>query len=227
MIKGSHHTKAHNKSMSKRMKGNINAKGSKWTEDRRINMSRRFSGENNPFFGKKHSKKILARIGMKNRKENMSLETTLKMRSAKLGKKLSKEHKNKISIANLGKHFDKHTEEAKEKNRIAHLGKRAWNKGIPNPNFRGAKNPRWKGDITPINLSIRHSPKYKQWRESVFKRDNYTCVIGGKKHGSKLNADHIKSFADFPILRFEILNGRTLCVVCHRKTPNFGNRKIS
>lgn len=47
-----------------------------------------------------------------------------------------------------------------------------------------------------------------------------TCQKGGK-----LNADHIKRFADFPTLRLDISNGRTLCECCHRQTTTFGNKK--
>ena len=36
------------------------------------------------------------------------------------------------------------------------------------------------------------------------------------------HADHELPFAYFPDLRFEVLNGRTLCETCHRKTPTFG-----
>lgn len=85
----------------------------------------------------------------------------------------------------------------------------------------GENNHFWKGGITPINIKIRMSLEYKLWRESVFKRDNHTCVWCGQK-GGKLNADHIKSFSLFPELRFAIDNGRTLCVQCHRKTDTYG-----
>ncbi|MEK6828742.1 MAG: HNH endonuclease, partial [Nanoarchaeota archaeon] len=74
----------------------------------------------------------------------------------------------------------------------------------------------WKGGITPIYLQIRASGKYKEWRKDVFKRDNYTCQICGKK-GCYLEADHIKSFAQFPELRFDLNNGRTLCQPCHKE----------
>lgn len=80
---------------------------------------------------------------------------------------------------------------------------------------KGKKNINWKGGITPITQQIRHSPEYFAWRKAVFERDNYTCQKCGK-YGGKLEADHIKSFAKYPKLRFDIDNGRTLCIKCHR-----------
>lgn len=90
---------------------------------------------------------------------------------------------------------------------------------------RGEQNWNWKGGITPINKVIRHSKEYKNWRSEVFKRDNYQCILGGKEHGSKLNADHIKPFAFYPDLRFVLENGRTLCELCHQKTTGWGYHK--
>ena len=55
------------------------------------------------------------------------------------------------------------------------------------------------------------------WRKAVFERDNYTCQIC-RVRGKYLEADHIKPFAYFPELRFELTNGRTLCRKCHDKT---------
>lgn len=66
-----------------------------------------------------------------------------------------------------------------------------------------------------------NSPEYKLWRKSVFERDNYTCIECGQI-GGILNADHIKAFSLFPDLRFDIKNGRTLCVNCHKKTDSYG-----
>jgi hypothetical protein len=81
----------------------------------------------------------------------------------------------------------------------------------------------WKGGLTPALVAIRNSSEYKQWRTAVFERDNYTCKMCGVV-GGRLNADHIKSFARHPELRFDIENGRTLCVPCHRATDTFGGK---
>lgn len=69
---------------------------------------------------------------------------------------------------------------------------------------------------------IRDSAAMKKWREAVFERDDYTCQICGVRGGVELNADHIKPFAYFPELRFELSNGRTLCVDCHKQTETYG-----
>lgn len=81
----------------------------------------------------------------------------------------------------------------------------------------------WRGGITKVNREIRNSVHYKIWREKVFKRDNYTCACCGKR-GGDIQADHIKSFSRYPKSRFSLKNGRTLCILCHRNTPNFGNK---
>ena len=64
-----------------------------------------------------------------------------------------------------------------------------------------------------------------EWRNAVYKRDDYTCQDCQIK-GKRLNAHHIKGFKDYPELRFDLDNGITLCVDCHKKTDNYGWAKV-
>ena len=80
----------------------------------------------------------------------------------------------------------------------------------------GEKGCKWKGGITPVNDKIRHGKKYDLWRKAIYLRDNYTCKECGKQYIGII-AHHIKAFADYPELRFDIDNGVTLCRSCHLK----------
>lgn len=61
----------------------------------------------------------------------------------------------------------------------------------------------------------RRCSAYKVWRTSVYERDNYTCQMCNAR-GCRLNAHHIKSYARFPSLRYDVSNGVTLCESCHK-----------
>jgi len=87
----------------------------------------------------------------------------------------------------------------------------------------GSNHYNWRGGITPVNIKTRNSIEYKWWREAVFKRDSFTCVICGKR-GSKLQADHIKPFSIFPNEGLNIKNGRTLCLSFHKNTDTFAGK---
>lgn len=106
-------------------------------------------------------------------------------------------------------------------------GRQAWNKGIKTQHNSGEKHWNWKGGTTPLHEQIRKSLEYKLWRQAVFERDNYTCVLCGDAKGGNLEADHIKQFAFYPELRFAIDNGRTLCRDCHKNTDTYGNNGIA
>jgi hypothetical protein len=120
-------------------------------------------------------------------------------------KPLTEERKKNIAKSLLGKKRHPHTEEAKQKMRLAHLGKPnpnsgkarlgkpTWNKGKQCPQTSGEKNGNWRGGEV-LRARIRSSFKNRQWISDVFERDNFTCQITGER-GGKLEAHHIKPFA--------------------------------
>lgn len=130
-----------------------------------------------------------------------------------------------ISETNLGRH---HSEETKRRISEANKGKRT-----------GDKSYNWKGGVTSINdrnrNRIRRTKEYKDWANSVYKRDKHICQMCGLKCGAKnIIAHHIKNFLDYPELRFDINNGITLCRSCHKKihkeigmNTRFKNAKLS
>lgn len=154
--------------------------------------------------------------------------------------------RNKGNKYNLGK---KHSEETIAKmranNKRATKGKPAHNRGVTGVHkhtpewikkYTGKNHPNWRGGISGLNLRIRATHKYAQWRFSVFKRDNFTCILCMGLRSKRLNVDHIKPFSK--ILRennikslrqaekclelWDMNNGRTLCVPCHKETDTFG-----
>lgn len=76
----------------------------------------------------------------------------------------------------------------------------------------------WKGGITPKNHRLRNTPRYKKWRNAVYKKDNWTCRKCDTKCKSKtIVAHHVKSFEEYQKLRYSVKNGLTLCRGCHKK----------
>ena len=93
--------------------------------------------------------------------------------------------------------------------------------------------------VTRLKKRIQTSLLYRQWRSDVFSRDGFECIFCSST--DSLQADHFPmSIAE--LMRkheltdieqaksceelWNINNGRTLCVSCHRKTENFAGRNI-
>lgn len=67
-------------------------------------------------------------------------------------------------------------------------------------------------------------PAYAKFRKEVRRRDGNKCQwpsCGSKKN---LQVHHIRKWSDFPSLRFDVLNGITLCKRCHQIVT--GNEEI-
>ena len=64
---------------------------------------------------------------------------------------------------------------------------------------------------------VRTSFLWKEWRKSVFERDNYCCMECGKNK-CYLEPHHIIPIRSDSDKLFDITNGITLCRPCHQKT---------
>lgn len=145
-----------------------------------------------------------------------------KKRSIHIGEKI-KRTKSKLNCS--------HSVETKNKISQSLKGSTPWNKGKNCPQLSKENHWNWQGGKTPVSMLIRNSPKYRRWRNNIFKRDNYTCQKCGK-YGGNLEAHHlielcilikennIKTFLDAinSIIIWDEENGQTLCEICHNKT---------
>lgn len=79
---------------------------------------------------------------------------------------------------------------------------------------RGIAFEDFDGFATTEQHMARNNTYYKEWKNNVFKRDNYTCQCCGKR-GGNLNAHHLYNFAEYEDLRYDVDNGITFCEYCH------------
>ncbi|MCK4686610.1 MAG: hypothetical protein KAT66_00610 [Candidatus Lokiarchaeota archaeon] len=176
------------------------------------------NGGVHPMKGKKHSDEAKEKIRLK-----------------MLGRKATKVTLEKMKKAHLGI-SNKWNEEAKERRRKQWAGKSwggikfkkgnvPWNKGLTKETSeivlavaegkKGEKNCNWKNGVTQ-SARDKCKRELKEWREKVFKRDNYICQKT-KIKGNKLAPHHIKPFAKYTKLRFAISNGITLSEESHKE----------
>jgi 5-methylcytosine-specific restriction endonuclease McrA len=179
-------------------------------------------------------------ISIAGKGKKRTAETKQRMREAQLGKKHTEETKKKLREASK-KRREKYgyilSPEARKKISIRNL-----TRGIKPPIIKGEKNHMWRGGITPLNHNIRNCFKYRQWRDDVFTRDDWTCQECGARCGNGkkviLNAHHIENFSDImarnKIETYEqaieceelwnINNGITFCENCHNKKERPTNK---
>lgn len=224
---------------------------------KRPDISKRFSGKNNPMYGKEASKETRKKISIKSKNRKHSAETIDKIRAKLKNIKKSDAHKKKISKAAKKRFTNKenhpmygkknswgtHTLEAKSK-----ISKRMAGKNNPMYGKNGAQNPMWnlknkahpawkppKKRKSDLSNQIRNCEKGIEWRNKVYSRDKYTCVLCKNNKGGNLNADHIVPLSvllkEHKVLTlsdaikckdlWDVSNGRTLCVKCHKLTPSY------
>jgi hypothetical protein len=86
----------------------------------------------------------------------------------------------------------------------------------------GSGNPHWKGGLQHIYEErdyLMSQKPYREWRLSVFKRDNFTCQKCNNK--KDICAHHIKGWTKYPEFRYDVDNGQTLCKNCHQGSHKF------
>jgi NUMOD3 motif len=206
MIKGSKMTEESRRKLRESHLGQIPwIKGRHHSQETKEKL-RELSKGNKSHLGHKHTEATKKRIGELSTGRKVSGVTRMKLSLVHKGKKLSKEHVEKIRIAKQNQ-----SEETRRKIGDAH---------------RGPKSSNWKGGITPINKLIRRSSKYLRWVDEVFNRDDYVCQKTGIR-GGRLEAHHIKSFSENQSLRLDINNGITLSVNSHREFhKKYGRKNI-
>lgn len=127
-------------------------------------------------------------------------------------------HRKFCSVECFREHWIKQ-EYHKQRNKITFQKISKALRGKGRPDLSGDKHPNWKGGRSRGYKTGYYSTEYKKWREKVFERDNYFCQECSSDN--YITAHHIKSFAHYPELRFNVENGLTLCEKCHTKTDNY------
>lgn len=99
---------------------------------------------------------------------------------------------------------------------------KAWNKGLKGAQVGWNKGtvglmprPHNKiGDGITSQSKLERAKFRKTTQMLVFQRDDFTCQMCDQR-GGNLQVDHKKSWSQYPELRFDIDNCRTLCMACH------------
>ena len=64
----------------------------------------------------------------------------------------------------------------------------------------------------------RKEKEYESWKNSVLKRDGYTCQLcGTNEEECILHVHHIVRYSENEELRTDVNNGITLCYICHQQ----------
>ena len=153
-------------------------------------------------------------------------ESIERWRKKMVGREFSSEHRLKISLG-IKSAYQKNPLKWKTKK-----GKRTEEyRRQKSESQRGEKGNNWQGGITPYHSRARNNFEYRLFKEKVLERDNYTCVMCGASPKDnphvQLDVDHIKPFKFNSDLRLDTNNGRTVCLLCHKKTQTYGNRKVT
>jgi endogenous inhibitor of DNA gyrase (YacG/DUF329 family) len=104
------------------------------------------------------------------------------------------------------------TIESKNKRTVKYCSRECMKLGFP----KGENHNNFKKELSrDYRSKHRLFPEVQIWRKTIFKRDQYTCQICNKI-GDRLNAHHFENYSSNKDKRFNIDNGITLCIKCHK-----------
>lgn len=197
----------------------MSRKGQKHTEETKKKIRLAISGSLNPMWGKPHSEETKKKISLANIGRSPNSGSFKGGPRPELRKRMNKKCITCKKDFEIKQSHASFTVACSMPCGMAYRAKRQIGRKIHTEEFkRKLRERNWRGGVTSLNKLFRRTEQYKNWRSHVFKRDSYTCQSCGQ-WGGKLQADHELPFSLFPDQRVEILNGRTLCVNCHRKLP--------
>ena len=85
-------------------------------------------------------------------------------------------------------------------------------------NCKGENHPNWDPNITEEERILnRNYFEYKEWVKSVYKRDDWTCQVTGKRGCDDLQAHHLDGYNWCKDKRVDINNGITITENIHRE----------
>lgn len=80
---------------------------------------------------------------------------------------------------------------------------------------RGENHYRWNPNREEVKRNLRNDGEYKQWAKEVKHRDRSTCQLESDDCLGNIVVHHIKGWALYLDLRYEVSNGITLCQFHH------------
>ncbi len=97
---------------------------------------------------------------------------------------------------------------------------------------KGKKHHLWNHNLSKNDRQLLKNgrnifPENTKFRNEVFKRDNYTCQVTGKKGSRNICAHHLESWHANKDLRFEIFNGITILQSVHKLFHKLYGRKFN
>lgn len=182
-------------------------KGRQRTQEWKDLISKRNSGENNPFFGKKHKEETRKLISQMKIGKSWNL-----IMGEKLARTRRSEQAAKFSGSGNPFFERSHTQESREKISANHASMSGSNNPMHGKGYKliGEKNGSWLGGVT-LEKDPYHGSFTDQLKTEIRHRDKFKCKVCDRNGFVVHHIDYDKKNSD-------VKNLITLCHSCHGKT---------